>query len=81
MNLDGTAPTDNPFYNAGDGIGAADYVFSYGHRNPFGGDWRALDNFHYEVENGPNTDRFARVVSGRNYLWGGSDASMTEVSL
>ena len=44
MNLDGTAPTDNPFYNAADGINARDYVFTYGHRNPFGGAWRAANN-------------------------------------
>ncbi len=60
MNLDGTAPTDNPFYNAADGINARDYVFAYGLRNPFGGAWRAADNTHYDVENGPNVDRFAR---------------------
>ena len=42
MNLDGTAPTDNPFYNAADGINARDYVFAYGLRNPFGGAWRAV---------------------------------------
>lgn len=81
MNLDGTAPTDNPFYNAGNGINSADYVFVYGLRNPFGGDWRTQDGFHYEVENGPNTDRFARVVSGRNYLWDGSNTSMTNYAI
>ena len=53
-------------YAAGDGITAKDFVYALGFRNPFGGDWRALDGFHYEVENGPNTDRFARVVSGRS---------------
>ncbi len=34
MNLDGSAPTDNPFYNAGNGINARDYVYAYGFRNP-----------------------------------------------
>lgn len=81
MNLDGTPASDNPFFNAGNGTNAADYVYAYGFRNPFGGDWRALDLSHYEVENGPNTDRFARVVSGRNYLWNGSDASMTNYAI
>ena len=75
-NLDGSAPTDNPFYNASDGINAKDYVYAYGFRNPFGGIWRAADNFHYSVENGPSVDRFAKVVRGRNYLWDNSDASM-----
>jgi hypothetical protein len=29
------------------------------------------------VENGPSVDRLAKVVAGRNYLWDGSDTSMT----
>ena len=77
MNLDGTAPADNPFYNAANGITARDYVYAYGFRNPFGGAWRAADNRHYEVENGPSVDRLVRVGRGSNYGWNGSDASMT----
>jgi glucose/arabinose dehydrogenase len=81
LNKDGSAPSDNPFYNAGDGITARDYVFAYGFRNPFGGAWRAADGKHYEVENGPGIDRFAQVVSGRNYLWDGTDASMRNFAI
>ena len=78
MNLNGTAPADNPFYNAGDGITARDYIFAYGFRNPFGGAWRAADNLHYEVENGnAANDRFARVTAGTSYGWNGDDATMT----
>ncbi|MGH7680701.1 MAG: PQQ-dependent sugar dehydrogenase [Candidatus Eiseniibacteriota bacterium] len=78
MNLNGTAPSDNPFYNIGDGITARDYVFAYGFRNPFGGAWRAADNLHYEVENGNGSnDRFARVTAGTSYGWTGDDATMT----
>lgn len=76
LNLDGSAASDNPLYNAGDGITARDYIYAYGFRNPFGGAWRASDNAHYEVENGPSVDRFAKVVANRNYLYSGSDASM-----
>lgn len=76
LNLNGTAPSDNPFYNAGNGINARDYVFAYGFRNPFGGAWRASDGRHYEVENGPSIDRLARVDRGINYGWNGTDASM-----
>jgi len=76
VNLNGSAPTDNPFYDASDGINAKDYVYAYGFRNAFGGDWRKADNFHYAVENGPSVDRFAKIVRGRNYLWDGTDASM-----
>jgi hypothetical protein len=56
-------------------------VFAYGFRNPFGGVWRAADGGHYEVENGPSVDRFAKVVQGRNYLWSGTDASMRNFAL
>lgn len=77
VNLDGSAPTDNPFYNAADGITPTDLVFAYGFRNPFGGAWRSADGALWEVENGPNLDRLAKVVAGRNYLWDGTDASMS----
>ncbi len=69
-NLNGTAPSDNPFYSAGDGITPKDYVWAYGFRNPFGGAWRASDSGHYSVENGPTVDRFAKIVAGRDYNWG-----------
>jgi glucose/arabinose dehydrogenase len=77
MNLDGSAPSDNPFYSAANGISARDYVYAYGFRNPFGGAWRASDGKHYEIENGPSIDRFAKVNPGVNYGWNNSDASMT----
>ena len=76
MNLDGTPATDNPFYNASNGITPRDYVYAYGLRNPFGGAWRASDGKHYEVENGPSVDRMAQINAGVNYGWNGSDASM-----
>ena len=76
VNLNGTAPADNPFYNASDGISATDYIYAYGFRNPFGGAWRASNGAHYEVENGPAVDRLARVQEGMNYAYDGTDASM-----
>lgn len=76
LNKDGSAPSDNPFYNAADGITARDYVFASGVRNPFGGAWRAADGKHYSVENGPSVDRFAQINRGVNYGYNGSDTSM-----
>jgi glucose/arabinose dehydrogenase len=78
VNTDGSAPSDNPFYDAGDGTdGAEDYIFALGFRNPFGGAWRAANNAHYEVENALNAnDRFARVEAGQNFGWNGNDSSM-----
>ena len=77
MNLDGSAPGDNPFYNAADGINARDYVYAYGLRNPFGGAWRKSDGQHYSVENGPSVDRLAKIRRGVNYGWDGTQASMS----
>lgn len=76
INRNGTPHPSNPFYNPGDGITARDHVYAYGLRNPFGGAWRALDASLYFAENGPSVDRLSRAVSGRNFLWNGSDASM-----
>jgi glucose/arabinose dehydrogenase len=76
MNLDGSAPHDNPFYDGADGITATDYIFAYGFRNPFGGAWRAADASLYEVDNGPRVDRLAKVSAGLNFQWNGSDDDM-----
>ena len=76
MNVDGSAPDDNPFYDATDGITATDYIYALGFRNPFGGAWRTADGQLYEVENGPSSDRFARVDAGFNYGWDGTNESM-----
>ena len=81
MNLDGSPVPDNPFHNPANGTNAADYIFAYGFRNPFGGAWRAADTNHYELENGPNVDRIVKTVPGRNYLWDGSNASMTNYAI
>lgn len=66
----------NPFYNAANGINARDYVFTYGHRNPFGGAWRPGTNRHWIVENGNNLDRMVDLVSGTSYGWNGNDSTL-----
>ena len=76
MNPDGTAPPDNPFYDASDGISARDYVYTYGHRNPFGGAWRASNEVHYVVENGSALDRMLPIAEGQGYGWNGSDGTL-----
>jgi len=76
LNTDGSPPNDNPFYNAADGISARDHVYAYGLRNPFGGAWRAANNRHYNVENGPSVDRLTAILPGVSYGWTGGDASM-----
>ncbi|HKP97338.1 MAG TPA: PA14 domain-containing protein [Fibrobacteria bacterium] len=81
LNLDGSAPSDNPFYNAADGINSKDYVYASGFRNPFGGTWRASDGQHYQVENGPSVDRFSKVLPGQNQLWDNTNASMRNFAI
>lgn len=81
VNLDGTAPSDNPFYDAAHPASARSYIYCYGLRNPFGGAWRDVDGAHYEVEVGPTLDRFAKIVAGRDYHWAGSDADMTNFAI
>lgn len=81
LNLDGSAPADNPFYD-GAPFNSRDYIYAYGFRNPFGGGWRVADGGHYDVSNGPSVDRFAKIARGANYGWdldsngSGTDAEM-----
>ncbi len=77
MTKTGQAVSSNPFYNAGDGIGARDFVYAYGFRNPFGGAWRRGEGALYFVENGPGTDRIGRIAApGLSFGFDGSDESM-----
>ena len=69
LNRSGTAPADNPFYDPTDGIDAADYVFAYGFRNPFGGDWSESLQELFTVGNGLLVDRLARIHAGASYGW------------
>jgi glucose/arabinose dehydrogenase len=86
MNLDGTPPTDNPFYTSAPGVTGTptvttQLIWLYGVRNPFGGAWRASDASRYGIENGPSNDRIFLCVAGRNYLYTGSDASMANFNI
>ena len=80
MNKDGTAPTDNPFYNAANGINARDYIYTYGHRNPFGGAWEPATGKHWIVENGNSLDRMVDLVAGQSYGWAGNDSTHVQFS-
>src|SRR5687767_12085141 len=82
MNKNGTAVATgdpagaNPFYNGGT-INARDYVYTLGHRNPFGGAWRASNGKHWVVENGNSLDRMVDLTAGTNYGWSGSDTALS----
>jgi glucose/arabinose dehydrogenase/subtilisin-like proprotein convertase family protein len=75
LNLNGTAPTDNPFYAAGAALGGqvgANFqkIFSYGHRNGFGLTFDPASGRLWTSENGDDSfDEINAVVAGGNYGW------------
>ena len=86
MNKDGSPVSTgdpagaNPFYNAANGINAQDYVYTYGHRNPFGGAWEPATNKHWVVENGNSLDRMVDLTAGGSYGWSGNDSALLTFS-
>ncbi|MCS7062446.1 MAG: PQQ-dependent sugar dehydrogenase [Methylacidiphilales bacterium] len=78
MTTTGAPVSSNPFYNIFNGITIRDYIYTYGHRNPFGSVWRRLTNTLYFTENGPNSnDRLGRALPGQSFGWNDTDISMT----
>ncbi|MBF0287301.1 MAG: PQQ-dependent sugar dehydrogenase [SAR324 cluster bacterium] len=75
INLDGTAPLDNPFYDKKSPNSIPSYIYAYGLRNPFA-IAEGPENKIYIAENGPSVDRLLKVTPGRNYMWNGKDSSM-----
>lgn len=75
VNLDGSAPTDNPFYDAQNPDAPQCFIYSYGHRNPQGitqlpADDPQFPGYIYAPEHGNiQNDELNRIVSGRNYGW------------
>jgi len=68
INVDGTIPTDNPFYNT---PGAIKSIWTYGHRNPEGLDFDPRTGFLWETEHGPTGgDEVNLIQKGHNYGWG-----------
>lgn len=69
--LPNNIPTTNPFYD--DGVyntGNCDYIWSYGHRNPFDFCFSPVTDSMYSSENGLNTwDEVNQIHRGANYGW------------
>jgi glucose/arabinose dehydrogenase len=74
ITLDGQPAPDNPFYDASDAKKAADFVWSYGLRNPFG--LKAVGDRIFVADNGSDIDRLVEARAGENYLWDGTDWSI-----
>jgi aldose sugar dehydrogenase len=68
INLDGSIPSDNPFFASS--VGAARAVWSYGHRNPQGLAFRPGTLELWSTEHGPNVnDELNVIVKSKNYGW------------
>ena len=67
LNLDGSIPTSNPFYQQAN---AKKAIYSYGHRNPQGLITLADRNQVWSHEHGPRGgDEVNLIESGKNYGW------------
>jgi len=75
FNVDGTAPRDNPFYDAADPGNPWERYFAYGIRNSFGMAFDPRTGNLWETENGPTSyDEINRAAPGMNgghfRIWG-----------
>lgn len=70
INKDGSIPTDNPYYDDGNPLtGNCDWIWSYGHRNPFDFCFGSNDSL-YCSENGLTSwDEVNLVRKGAYYGW------------
>lgn len=67
LNLDGTIPRDNPFYNRKDALAE---IYSYGHRNPQGLYFDKKTDRLWSIEHGPRGgDEINLIEAGKNYGW------------
>ena len=75
LNPDGTAPTDNPFFAAGDAMNSQvgdniQKIYAYGLRNGFGMDFDPVSGDLWEQENGDDSmSELNRVEPGFNSGW------------
>ena len=81
LNLDGSAPSDNPFYDPDRPSHPRSYIFATAIRNAFGATWSAADGQLYISENGEGLDRIARVTAGLDLGYDGEDASLVPQAL
>ncbi len=70
LNPDGSAPSDNPFYNMQDPTDPINYYFAYGVRNSFGMAFDPVTTYLWDTENGPaDYDEINIVPPGFNSGW------------
>lgn len=71
INKNGTIPVDNPFYDDGNPfVGNCDWIWSFGHRNPFDFCFSPVNDSLYATENGLTTwDEVNLITKGGYYGW------------
>lgn len=68
LNIDGSIPEDNPFYNSAEGKYRA--IYALGIRNPFGLAFKPGTNRLFEAEVGKSSfDEINEIKAGKNYGW------------
>ena len=69
--LPNSIPVTNPYYDDGNpSTGNCDYIWSYGHRNPFDFCFSNVNDSIYSSENGLTTwDEVNQIHKGRHYGW------------
>ena len=75
MNSDGSAPTDNPFYDASNPESPQSLTFAVGFRNAFDADFDPAEHRLLMSDNGSDIDRLAWAEFGSDGMYEGSDAS------
>lgn len=76
MNADGSAPSDNPFYDPENPTAPVSYIHNSGVRNTYGMAVRKSDGRLFCSENGPSRDRFYSPEAGWDMGYDGTDRSM-----
>lgn len=79
INKDGSVPTDNPYYDDGNPLATnCDWIWSYGHRNPFDFCFSPVSDSMYVSENGWNTwDETNIIHRGAFYGWANCEGNYT----
>src|SRR5436853_86790 len=82
INRDGTIPTDNPYYNAADGISPKDYVWAMGLRNPYSGDIDPATGRYFVNDVGEGTweEINDATLPGRNFGWPTTEGTFNQAT-
>ena len=80
VNPDGSIPTDNPFYDASDGLTWRDYIWSSGLRNPFAGDLHPTTGQYFVADVGAGSweEINDATLPGLNFGWPSTEGAFNQ---